>query len=95
MTIAAVWHFEGGTPEQYEKVFAIGGHAINDQPERLSHVCYITPTGIDVVDIWTGEAAFAAFGAIIGPATVHAGLTSPPVIHPVQGFMGHDGVRNP
>ena len=95
MAIAAVWHFEGNTPEQYEQVFEIGGPAINAQTSRLSHVCFITPTGIDVIDVWTDEVAFAAFGAIIGPATVQAGLTAAPAIYPVQGFMGNDGIRNP
>ena len=95
MAIAAVWHFEGNTADQYEKVFEIGGSAINAQPGRLSHVCYVTPTGIDVIDVWADEGAFAAFGAIIGPATVAAGLGAPPTVYPVQGFMGGDGVRNP
>jgi hypothetical protein len=95
MTIAAVWHFEGNTPEEYEQVFTLGGSAINNQPARLSHVCYITDTGIDVVDVWADEASFIAFGAIIGPATVQAGLLAPPAIYPVQGHMANDGVRNP
>ncbi|MEK7424041.1 MAG: hypothetical protein AAB131_09405 [Actinomycetota bacterium] len=95
MTIAAVWHFTGATPDQYEKVFEIGGAAINDQPRRLSHVCFPTSNGITVVDVWSDEASFAAFGAIIGPATEQAGLTTPPEIFPVQGFMAADGARNP
>ena len=95
MTIAAVWHFEGNTPDQYEDVFKFAGEPLNNQPARLAHVCYVTPTGIDVIDVWTDEAAFTAFAPIIGPATVHAGLTTPPTIYPVQGFMGRDGVRNP
>ncbi len=62
---------------------------------RLSHVCYVTPIGIDVFDVWVDEDSFAAFGAIIGPAIVEAGLDAPPSIYPVQGFMGNDGLRNP
>jgi hypothetical protein len=95
MAIAAVWNFEGCTVDQYEEVFKIGGAPIHEQPSRLSHVCYRTPSGISVVDVWSDEAAFAAFGAVIGPATEAAGLTSPPEIFPVQGYMGVDGVRNP
>jgi hypothetical protein len=95
MPIVAMWNFEGNTVEQYEKVFAIGGAAINNQPNRLSHVCFPTPTGVTVVDVWTDEAAFAAFGAVIGPATEEAGLLTPPMVYPVQGFMAGDGVRNP
>ena len=95
MPIAAVWTFEGSTVEQYEEVFKLGGRAISEQPSRLSHVCFTTPTGIMVVDVWVDEAAFAAFGAIIGPATVQAGLLAPPAVYTVQGFMAADGVRNP
>ena len=78
-----------------EQVFAIGGAAINDQPARLSHVCFRTDAGITVVDVWRDEESFAAFGAIIGPATQQAGLDVPPTIFPVQGFMASDGIRNP
>ena len=95
MTIAAIWHFEGNTAEQYENVFKLGGSPINQQPARRSHLCYRTPTGIAVVDVWTDEESFAAFGAIIGPATEQSGLLSPPEMFPVIGFMGPDGVRNP
>ena len=95
MTIAAVWHFNGNTPDQYEKVFEIGGAAIHDQPARRTHVCFRDTTGLTVIDVWDDEAAFAAFGAVIGPATEAAGLLAPPTIYPVQGFMGADGIRNP
>lgn len=73
----------------------LGGNAIHEQPARLSHVCFRTDAGITVVDVWASEEAFAAFGAILGPAVTKAGLTTPPVIYPVQGFMAADGVRNP
>jgi hypothetical protein len=95
MTIAAVWNFEGCTSDQYEQVFTVGGSPIHEQPKRLSHVCYRTPTGIAVLDVWADEQSFAAFGAIIGPAIEAAGLTSPPQVYPVQGFMSVDGLRNP
>lgn len=95
MTITAVWTFTGATPDQYEKVFELGGQAIHDQPNRLSHLCYETGEGLCVTDVWTDEASFAAFGAIIGPATEAAGLLSPPQIYSVQGFMAGDGRRNP
>jgi hypothetical protein len=95
MTIAAVFSFPGATTDQYEKVFKIGGPAINNQPARLSHVCFATPDGITVVDVWSDEASFAAFGAIIGPATEQAGLIGAPSVYPAQGFMTADGVRRP
>jgi hypothetical protein len=95
MAIAAVWDFPGRTPEQYEEVFTLGGEAIHAQPNRLSHLCYRTPTGIRVVDVWRDDESFAAFGAILGPAVAAAGLDAPPEIYPVQGFMAADGIRNP
>jgi hypothetical protein len=95
MAIAAVWDFPGRTPEQYEEVFRLGGAPIHHQPNRLSHVCYRTPDGIRVIDVWQDEASFAAFGAVLGPAVVAAGLDAPPEIFPVQGFMAVDGVRKP
>lgn len=95
MTICAVWNFDGASMDQYEKVFEMGGDVINDQPERLSHVCYERPGGITVVDVWRGEDAFAAFGAVLGPAVQAAGLTEPPSVFLVQGFMDASGVRNP
>src|SRR3954468_12737941 len=73
MAIAAVWDFPGRTPEQYEEVFRLGGGPIHNQPNRLSHLCYRTPTGIRVVDVWRDEESFAAFGAVLGPAVTAAG----------------------
>jgi hypothetical protein len=95
MTIAAMWQFKGNTVEQYEKVFEIGGRAIHEQPDRLSHVCFPVEDGIVVVDVWANEQAFASFGAVIGPATQQAGLAAPPSVYPVQGFMAVDGQRKP
>src|SRR4051794_24181474 len=91
MTIAAIWDFQDRTPEQYEEVFRLGGALIHAQPNRLSHLCYRTPTGIRVVDVWKDEESFAAFGAVLGPAVAAAGLDTPPEILPVQGFMAVDG----
>jgi hypothetical protein len=95
MPIAAVWDFVQATPEQYEVVFRLGGDAIHNQPTRLSHACFRTADGIRVVDVWADEESFAAFGAVLGRAVTSAGLSSPPVIYPVQGFMANDGIRNP
>jgi hypothetical protein len=95
MPIVAVFDFPGQSLDQYENVFKEGGAAINDQPRRRSHVCYPTANGFTVVDVWDDEVSFAAFGAIIGPATAKAGLDAQPVVHEVQGYMGADGIRNP
>ncbi len=95
MPIAAVFEFANDSVDKYEKVFGAGGSAINNQPQRLHHLCYRSETGFTVVDVWADEASFAAFGEIIGPATQKAGLDAKPLVYPVQGMMGRDGVRNP
>lgn len=82
--------------DKYEQVFAIGGRPITDQPKRLHHVCYRTgDVGFVVVVVWEDEASFAAFGEIIGPATQKVGLDAKPLMYPLHGYMGADGVRNP
>lgn len=85
-----------GPVDKYEQVFAIGGRPITDQPKRLHHVCYRTgDVGFVVVVVWEDEASFAAFGEIIGPATQKVGLDAKPLMYPLHGYMGADGVRNP
>ena len=94
MAIVAVFEFPNDSVDKYEKVFEIGGKPITDQPKRLHHVCYRTgDVGFVVVDVWEDEAAFAAFGEIIGPATAQVGLEANPKIFPMHGYMGADGVR--
>ena len=94
MPITAVFEFANESVEKYEKVFAAGGDAINNQPNRLNHVCYRTDNGFVVVDTWADEASFAAFGEIIGPATQRAGLDGRPTVYPVQGIITADGHRS-
>lgn len=95
MPIVAVFDFPGEPIEKYHKVFEVGGAPIMEQPQRLSHACYESAGGFTVIDVWTDEAAFAAFGEIIGPATAHAGLDAKPAVYPASGFMAGDGVRVP
>lgn len=94
MPIAAVFEFPNEPVEKYEKVFEVGGAAIADQLQRLSHVCYRTGDGFTVVDVWADEASFAAFGEVIGPATQKAGLDAKPQVYPVQGTISQEGARN-
>lgn len=93
MSIVAVFEFPGEPVEKYEKVFEVGGAPITDQPHRTHHVCYQTADGFTVVDVWDDEEAFAAFGAVIGPATAAAGVEAKPVVHPVVGTISQDGIR--
>lgn len=94
MAIVAVFEFPNDPVEKYEKVFEAGGSAITDQPQRISHVCYRTEGGFTVVDVWVDEAAFAAFGEKIGPATAAAGLDAKPAVYPVEGLISQDGRRS-
>lgn len=91
MPIVAVFAFPDEDVDKYDKVFEVGGEPITDQPMRLHHVCYRTDNGFTVVDVWQDEAAFAAFGSIIGPATVAAGLDARPQVYPVVGVITQDG----
>jgi hypothetical protein len=87
MAIAVVFEFAGADVAQYHKVTEIGGDKITDQPKRISHVCYRTDDGFTVVDVWEDEAAFQAFGPVIGPAIAQAGLAAEPRVYPVEGTM--------
>ena len=64
MAIAAVFEFPSEPVEKYHKVFD-AGPAIVNQPDRIYHVCYRTETGFTVIDIWTNEQSFVAFGKIL------------------------------
>jgi hypothetical protein len=91
MPIAVVFDFPGEPIAKYHKVFELGGPALNDQPARLDHVCYLTDDGFTVIDVWEDEQGFNAFGPIIGPALAGAGLDPKPRVYPVEATMGPDG----
>jgi hypothetical protein len=92
MAIAAVFEFPGEPVEKYQKVFD-AGDAIVSQPNRLYHVCYRTGSGFTVIDIWSDEQSFAAFGQVLGPAIRQAGLDARPAVYPVEQIMTQDGTR--
>lgn len=93
MPIVAIFEFPGEDVAKYHKVFEAGGAPILEQPKRTSHTCYRTEGGFTVVDVWDDEASFAAFGEIIGPATVQAGLDAKPLVFPLVGTIAADGSR--
>lgn len=94
MAIVVVIEFPTSTIEQYEKVFEAGGAEMTDQPKRLNHLCYRTgDVGFVVVNVWEDEAAFRAFGEIIGPATAQAGIEGSPQVFPLHEYIGADGIR--
>jgi hypothetical protein len=92
VTIAAVFEFPGEPVEKYHKVFE-AGEAIVNQPDRIYHVCYRTETGFTVIDIWSSEQSFAAFGQTLGPAVQQAGLDAKPAVHRVEQYMTQNGAR--
>jgi hypothetical protein len=91
MAIVAVFEFPNEPIEKYEKVMELGGSAVRDQPARLSHVCYRTDTGFAVVDVWTDEQSFGAFGDMLMEYTRKAGLEARPTIHPLENIVYQDG----
>ncbi len=93
MPIVAVFEFPGEDIAKYHKVFEVGGAPILEQPARLSHVCFRTDGGWTVVDVWQDESSFTAFGEVIGPATVQAGLDAQPMVYPLEGTIAQDGTR--
>jgi hypothetical protein len=96
MAIVVVIEFPNDPIEKYDQAWETGGRPMVDQPKRLHHIAYRTgDIGFTVVDVWEDEEAFQAFGAIIGLATDAAGLDGRPTVHPLLGYVGPDGVRNP
>ncbi len=91
MPIVAVFDFPNEDVAKYRKVFEVGGPPIADQPNRLNHRCYRTGDGFTVIDLWDDEAAFAAFGGVIGTAAAAAGLDARPQVHPVVGLLTQEG----
>ena len=86
MAIAVVFEFPKGSVAKYDKVLETAP-ATKQQPTRSYHVCFETPGGFTVVDVWDSPEAFEAFGAVIGPALVAAGLETEPKIYPVHNVM--------
>ena len=82
------WQFDDKTPEQYEKVFAIGGSAINNQPARNSRMCASDARAASPSSTY-GRTRSPSPPSVrsLAPATQQAGLDVPPPIFPVQGFM--------
>jgi hypothetical protein len=91
MPIVAVFEFPGEPLAKSRKVFEIGGPPITDQPQRLSHICFDHDGGFTVIDVWADESSFAAFGEVIGPATVAAGLDAKLQVYPLAATISQRG----
>ncbi|MBL8552540.1 MAG: hypothetical protein JNJ73_21310 [Hyphomonadaceae bacterium] len=75
MAVVTVLEAPGVTQAQYDRCVEIiskgkGLKSLADWPVPgiLMHSASVTPTGLRVVDVWESEAAFQAFGAVLGPA---------------------------
>lgn len=84
MAIAVVFELpEGSSLEEYDELFGMNDE-LSHQPDRRVHVCYETPNGFGVLDVWESEEAFAAFGEVLGPLISKTNLTPTPHVHRVH-----------
>jgi hypothetical protein len=94
MAIVVVIEFPDASIEDYEKVFEAAGDGLTTQPKRLHHFCYRTgDVGFTIVNVWEDEAAFGAFGEVIGPALAKVGLEGNPQVFPLEEYIGAAGGR--
>jgi hypothetical protein len=94
MAIVVVIEFPNASIEDYEKVFEAAGDGLTNQPKRLHHICYRTgDRGFTIVNVWEDEAAFGAFGEVIGPALAQVGLEGNPQVFPLEEYIGAGGGR--
>ena len=86
--------FPGEPIENYDAGIERGGADVTDQPKRLHHICYRTgDVGFTIVNVWEDEAAFGAFGDIIGPAMAQVGIEGNPQVYPLEEYIGAGGGR--
>ncbi len=95
MAIGVIFHFPGGTAEQYDEVCgALNGgrplRSLADWPGGgcLSHAAGATSDGFSVIDVWESPEKFQAFGEKLMPLVHQAGLQpEEPVVFPVHNFV--------
>jgi hypothetical protein len=80
MAITVIFECPNDTLAQLDKAFELSD-ALSHQPQRRFHLSYETPTGFTVVDVWESEAAFAAFGEVLGPVLQEVGLSPVPQVY--------------
>ena len=62
MAITVVFEFPNDSVKRYDQASREAGD-LRTQPTRSHHICFETPSGFTVVDVWESEVAFAKFGA--------------------------------
>ena len=80
-----VFEIPGATQTQYDKIWEILGQKNLLAPKgRTHHFGAPAPGGWHVTDVWTDMADFEAFGKVLVPAMIEAGLTPPnPQVLPI------------
>jgi len=92
MAITVVFECPDSTLAQLEKAFELS-EALSHQPQRRFHTCYETETGFTVIDVWESEAAFAAFGEVLGPVLQEVGLNPVPQVYRTYETIDASGQR--
>ena len=80
--------------DAYDKVRAADPERVENQPERLHHVCYRDGDGFVVVDVWTTAEAFEEFGRTLGPAMAAVGIDIAPRVHELHAAMPGGGAAD-
>ncbi len=86
MAVTVVFEFPDVPVELYDRALEMADD-LWTQPTRSHHICYRTPTGFTVVDVWQSEEAFAAFAEVLSPVLAELGLHAEPRIYPLHNTM--------
>ncbi|SDC36192.1 hypothetical protein SAMN05660690_1110 [Geodermatophilus telluris] len=83
------------TQQRYEDAVRrfTGGRDRMEQPADwpvgglLVHLAGQGPQGFRIIDVWESEDSCRRFGEQLAPVLEEVGITDPPEIHPLQGFV--------
>jgi len=92
MAVTVIFECPNDTLAQLDKAFELS-EALSHQPQRRFHICYQTQTGFTVIDVWESEAAFAAFGEVLGPVLQEVGLSPVPQVYRTYETIDASGER--
>lgn len=93
MAIAVLFELPAGSSlDEYDQLFDMNDE-LSHQPNRRFHVCYETPGGFGVIDVWESEEAFADFGEVLGPLLAKTNLAPVPHVHRVHQTLTASGER--
>ena len=89
MAIGVYFAASGMTSQQYDDVIAkLQAAGVGSPKGRLYHASFGPPTDVMVFDVWTSQAEFDAFGAVLMPILAGSGVTPPkPQIMPIHNVI--------